>query len=93
MFRSVWSRRRLAWSRRGWFWWAIAVVQGAVRHGAPAELGSGQVAPSQVGLAQAAGGQEQDEEFTRRVIENSKLSEEKREAERRRERDGPGRER
>jgi hypothetical protein len=42
---------------------------------------------------EAAGGQKQDEEFTRRVIENIKLPEEKREAERRQERDGPGRER
>jgi hypothetical protein len=34
---SVGSRRRLAWAWRSWFWWAIAVVQSAVRHGGLAE--------------------------------------------------------
>jgi hypothetical protein len=31
--RSLWSRWRLAWVWRGQFWWAVAVVHGAVGHG------------------------------------------------------------
>jgi hypothetical protein len=44
-------------------------------------------------VREAVGGQEQDEEFTRRVIENIRRAEEKREAERQQGRNHPGRER